>query len=121
MFTDEEIQGAKYKLRVFRINVDGSPPYKQDAASTSEKRTQAQRRDRLRDAASVEMREGIFGEPVSDRIALAITYRRLSGRCDAGNIIRGIADALEGIAYLSDRQVGEVHYVEERGAKKGTP
>jgi Holliday junction resolvase RusA-like endonuclease len=45
---------------------------------------------------------------------LLITYYRLNGRCDASNISGGIADVLNGLAYTDDRQIDEVHYVEEK-------
>ena len=47
-------------------------------------------------------------------VKIEITYHRGKGRADSTNIIGGIADALNKIAYNDDRQIKEVHYSENK-------
>ncbi|MDO8615965.1 MAG: RusA family crossover junction endodeoxyribonuclease [Dehalococcoidia bacterium] len=118
MSTYEEMKGYHYKLRIVTVEVDGSPPYKQITASPGEKRNQLTAN--LRETATKAFTEqSLFEEPVEGKLCLSITYRRLVGRCDAANIIGGIADALQDIAYINDSQVREVHYIEEPADREG--
>jgi len=86
------------------------PPYKQTPANKSEKQGQARRKDQLQQVASACRNEKFFS---AKRILLSVKYQRARGLADAANIIGGIADALEGILYLDDNRITEVHYVEE--------
>lgn len=56
-----------------------------------------------------------FKSPIEGNIKLVIKYRRYTRNYDGVNIVGGIANALEGIAYFNDRQVTEIHYSEEKG------
>ncbi|NWG11230.1 RusA family crossover junction endodeoxyribonuclease [Candidatus Bathyarchaeota archaeon] len=49
-------------------------------------------------------------------IRLSITYHRQKGKSDAVNIIGGIADALNGIAYDDDSQITQINYQETKGS-----
>jgi len=48
-------------------------------------------------------------------VKIEIVYARAEGRSDAASIIGGKVDSLQGIAFVNDRQVVEVHYHEKRG------
>ena len=48
---------------------------------------------------------------------MKVRYVRSAGKADALNILGGIGDALQGIAYEDDRQIRRVEYVEERGER----
>jgi Holliday junction resolvase RusA-like endonuclease len=113
MATYEEIKGSEYKLRYVAFEVDGSPPYKQTPADAREAASQKQRRELLQLEARKAMANAVGEGPAKEPVSISITYLRAGGRADAANIIGGIADGLEGIAYVSDSQVKEVHYVEE--------
>lgn len=99
--------------RTLEIHVEDCPPWKQLPADSGEKRRQKERRALLEEKA-----RKIFGEAacLATQINLSIKYRRNKGRADAANIIGGIADALE-VLYLNDREVKEIHYIEEQGDK----
>jgi hypothetical protein len=101
------------KKRRLEIYVEGCPPWKQAAANGDEKARQKERRALLEEKA----RE-IFGKApcLVTQIKLSIRYRRNIGRCDATNIIGGIADALQAV-YFDDREIRQVHYIEEWGDK----
>ncbi len=113
MPTYEEIKGSEYKVRYVAFEVAGSPPYKQAPADANEAANQRQRRELLQQEARKAAAEAIGEGPITGPASLSITYRRARGRADAGNIIGGILDGLEGIAYVNDYQVKEVHYAEE--------
>jgi len=49
------------------------------------------------------------------KVHLKVEYHRHKGRSDAANIIDGIADALNKIAYVDDKQIVEIHYHEALG------
>ncbi len=115
MTTEEELRAFRYRVRFIRIEVEDSPPWKQTPADTAEASRQQARRKKLQDAVRAEVAEAIGDGPLDDPVCLSITYHRVTGRSDAANVIGGIADALEGIAYVNDRLVTEVHYVEETG------
>ncbi len=118
MPTYEEIKGSEYKVRHISIEVTGSPPYKQAPADVSEAANQSQRQELLRREARKAAADVLGEGPVDGPVSISITYLRARGRADAANIIGGIADGLQGIAYVNDSQVKEVHYVEERGKEE---
>lgn len=91
------------------ISISGIPPYKQIPAK-NERKAQNERREALRKIA----RE-IFDLPSSNNVSLNIFYSRHKGRADPANIIGGIADALQGIAYKNDRQIKAINYSEKEG------
>ena len=91
------------------ISILGIPPYKQIPAK-NERKAQNERREALRKKA----RE-IFDLPNSNNVSLNIIYSRHKGKADTANIIGGIADALQGVAYKNDRQIKTIHYCEKEG------
>jgi Holliday junction resolvase RusA-like endonuclease len=93
------------------LHVVGLPPYKQACADASEKKNQQERSNTLKEAAR-EQKQAIIS---NGKVRLSITYYRSRGRSDASNIIGGISDALNGLAYIDDRQIDEIHYIEEKG------
>ena len=110
MPTYEEMKGAEYKLKLVSMRAKGPPPWKQAPADGKEKLAQQERRSLLQ----AEAHKALSAcEPAEGPVSRSITYRRAAGRSDAANIIGGIADTLEGIVYQNDRQVIEIHYVEE--------
>jgi len=94
-----------------RLHICEIPPYKQAPADTNERRNQMKRTEALKSAAVNEKTA-----PIKGKVSLTITYSRKSGRSDAANIIGGIADALNGIAYDDDKQIVEIHYSETVGS-----
>jgi len=90
--------------------VRGKPPYKQAPADPSEQENQRTYRQNL----EAEARRH-FPETISREVRIEIIYTRAKGCSDAPNIIGGIIDSLQGIAYDNDRQVVEIHYRENRG------
>jgi Holliday junction resolvase RusA-like endonuclease len=97
-------------LEVRKLHVKGIPPYKQAPADRREKENQMTRIKALRREA-----EHTFPTPIKQSIRLTIMYRRQKGRSDAANIIGGIADALNGIAYGDDKQITQINYQETKG------
>ena len=91
------------------FHVTGFPPYKQTPVDGVEKGHQVERARLLSEAASRSSQQ------LEGRVALAIRYKRKAGRSDAANIIGGIADTLQGICYVNDSQLKEIHYTEEAG------
>ena len=118
MATYEEIKGSEYKLRHITFEVAGSPPYKQAPADASEAANQNQRRALLEGQAREAAMDAVAESPVSEPVCISITYRRARGRADAANVIGGIADGLEGIAYVNDSQLKEAHYVEQTSSEE---
>jgi Holliday junction resolvase RusA-like endonuclease len=95
-----------------KLHVKEIPPYKQTPADRREKETQ-----RIRIKALKEEAGGKSEISTSKKnIRLTIDYSRCKGRSDAANIIGGIADALNGIAYDDDRQITEINYQETKGS-----
>jgi len=98
-------------MKTKKLHVEEIPPYKQTPADRRERENQKIRTDALRREA-----ESQFKTPISERnVRLTIKYCRCKGRSDAANIIGGIADALNEIAYDDDRQITEIYYQETRG------
>ena len=94
-----------------RLHVKEIPPYKQTPADEREKENQKMRTDVLKREA-----RDYFRIPISRRkVRLTIEYHRGKGRSDAANVIGGVADALNGIAYDDDNQIAEIHYRERNG------
>jgi len=90
--------------------VKRKPPYKQLPADPLKRENQRLYRQNMQSEASRH-----FPEPTIGEVKIEIVYTRAEGRHDAANIIGGIIDSLQGIAYVNDRQVVEVHYYEKRG------
>lgn len=92
--------------------VNTRPPYKQSPADPREKDNQ---RDRLESLKKIAREKLGDRSPLESSCAVHVRYIRALGASDAGNIINGILDGLQGIAFLDDRQVVEVSYKESRG------
>jgi len=86
------------------------PPYKQTPAGRRERQNQEIRAHALKVEADRQ-----FGSLLRGNVRLRIEYHRHSGRSDVANIIGGIADALNRIAYADDKQIIEIHYREVKG------
>lgn len=97
---------------VIEISVSGIPPYKQTPANNEEREHQDERRE-LRKAEAKKICKSL----INNEVSLDIIYSRHSGKADPANIIGGIADALQGIVYVNDRQIKTIHYSEKEGDK----
>ena len=97
---------------VIEFSVSGMPPYKQTPANNDEREHQHERRELLK----AEARK-ICKSLTINEVRLDIIYSRHSGKADPANIIGGIADALQGIVYVNDRQIKTIHYIEKEGDK----
>lgn len=53
--------------------------------------------------------------PKGTNVKLIIEYSRCRRNYDGVNIVGGIANSLEGIVYLNDRQITEIYYSEKKG------
>jgi len=94
-----------------KLCVKEIPPYKQAPADGRERENKRIRTMALKREAKEEL-----SIPIKQKsVRLVIWYSRLRGKSDAVNIIGGIADALNGIAYNDDRQITEIHYDETKG------
>ena len=93
------------------IHVIGIPPYKQAYADAKERMNQQERANALKVVATEQKCTLIKKE----KVRLVITYYRCRDRSDSSNIIGGVCDALNGLAYIDDRQIDEIHYSEEKG------
>lgn len=100
---------ARGKMKTV-LQVREIPPYKQTPADRRERQNQEMRADALKVEANRQ-----FGSLLRGNLRLTIEYHRHRGRSDAANIIGGIADALNKIAYDDDRQIVEIHYREAKG------
>ena len=94
---------------MMKLHVKEVPPYKQAPADQREKQLQTIRTNALREVATKEILNRLTGP-----VKIDIIYHRGKGRADSTNIIGGIADALNKIAYNDDRQIKEVHYSENK-------
>lgn len=92
-----------------QFSVKSRPPYKQAPADANERKNQQSYRMALIAEAKIH-----FAKPASGNLRMEIKYGRGRGAMDSANIIGGIADTLQGIAYLNDRQLVEVHYFEQK-------
>lgn len=58
-------------------------------------------------------------QPLEGDLRLTVTWRRARRAGDISNRIKVVEDCLEGLAYLNDRQVAEVHAYRVDGAEPG--
>ena len=99
-------------MRSVTFVVNSVPPWKQTPADDGEKCRQYERRCALQE----EARKIFAGlQMFSGCCAVIIRYSRNAGRADGANIIGGILDGLQGIAYQNDKQVTEITYREWSG------
>lgn len=94
------------------LKVIGKPPYKQSPADSSERKNQQIYREAL-----VKEAHEHCSQPISQNLKIDIRYTRANGRADSMNIIGGVADCLQGIVYINDKQIVEVHYSENKGTR----
>lgn len=98
------------------FKVENKPPYKQTPEGEAECNRQAERRDALQQRA-----RAAFGplRPLkrSVRCAVSIYYSRKKGKADSGNIVGGVLDALQCIAFKNDSQVAQISYIEWSGSR----
>lgn len=97
-----------------QFSVKSRPPYKQTPADANERMNQQAYRTAL-----IAEAKKHFVEPASGNLRIEINYGRARGVMDSANIIGGIADVLQGIAYINDRQLVEVHYSEQKAGDDG--
>ena len=91
------------------IAVPDSPPWKQVAADRAERARQQERAATCRRAAS---QTWASLPQLAGPVSVVISYARHSGGCDSANIIGGILDSLQGIAFKNDKQVTQIAYSE---------
>jgi len=103
-------------MQLVLILVRFAPPWKQAPANGQERERQDVRRQELVEAANRTIQSHI-GFPWTASVRIEIRYTR-HGRSgpDPANIIGGIADALQGIAYQNDRQLTQIRYDESGGS-----
>lgn len=110
MASRKEVERKAIKLITKKLHIVDIPPYKQAPADIHEKENQKKRAEALKTEA-----EKLFENPMRGKVHLKVEYHRHKGRSDAANIIGGIADALNKIAYVDDKQIVEIHYHEALG------
>ncbi len=104
-----------------RIEFTGLPPFKANPGPG--RRGARLRQESFKEAAqrvlaawrSEYSKDGVVPfpwDPMSAKIVLGITYTRVNGDNDAANIIGGISDALQGVFYVNDKQIGSISYWE---------
>ncbi len=49
------------------------------------------------------------GEPTKDPVRLDLTIRSSKSRADISNILKSIEDGMNGIIYVDDKQIEEIH------------
>ena len=51
------------------------------------------------------------GEPTKDPVRLDMTIRSSKSRADMSNILKSIEDGMNGIIYVDDKQIKEIHII----------
>ena len=59
------------------------------------------------------------GEPTKDPVRLDMTIRSSKSRADTSNILKAIEDGMNGIIYVDDRQIKEIHISRIEGDGEG--
>lgn len=95
-----------------QFSVKSKPPYKQAHANEKERKD----KERYKQACTNAARR-CFLTPAAGDLKLEVRYQRFRGRMDSANIIGGIADALNKIAYRDDIQLREIQYAEVPGTE----
>jgi len=91
------------------FEVFGKPPYKQTPADETERANQLRYKNTLQERARTEFQDK---EIFTGKCEVSILYERKEGKADSANIIGGIMDCLEGIAFKNDKQVAKIQYKE---------
>ena len=102
---------------MIEFEVIEKPPYKQSYASRNEQTNQEIYKESLKNEARNLMITKSIQMITKENVKLMIRYERANGRMDSANIIGGIADTLEGIVFVNDNQIKEIHYIENKGDK----
>ena len=97
-----------------KIEVDGKPPTKQTPADPKEKEDQKQRKNIFLRKIKENHHDIVLLE---GNVRLDIKVHRNSFKNDSANIVGGIADILQNIAYINDKQIKQIHYTEENSDK----
>lgn len=98
-------------VRMVRLHIRETPPSISQVTPS-----EMEEKKRFVDALQREARNQ-FKSPIvkGANVKLVIKYSRCTRNYDGVNIIGGIANALENIVYINDRQITEIHYSEEKG------
>lgn len=96
------------------LTVPGEPPSASMPADAEGKALMEEAVKTLRDLA----RETSCCPPTRDAVALAIRHIRKASRADAADIMRGVADALQGVLYEHAIQIHEASYSERPGERE---
>ncbi|MGI0013729.1 MAG: RusA family crossover junction endodeoxyribonuclease [Nitrososphaera sp.] len=91
------------------FTVNNKPPYKQSPADRTERINQAKYKESL-----IAEARNHLAEPAAGPLKMEIDVRRYRAAMDGANIIGGIADTLQDIAYSNDRQLVEIRYLERK-------
>ena len=59
------------------------------------------------------------GEPTKDPVRLDMTIRSSKSRADTSNILKSIEDGMNGIVYVDDKQIKEIHISRIEGDGEG--
>ena len=104
-----------------RIEFEGLPPFKGSGPNAArgkqrqlEFKLQAQRAfASWRTSGAGVAGVGFPWDPMLSAISLSMTYERGTGTNDAANIVGGVCDALQDVAYADDKQVRHILYAEK--------
>ena len=103
-----------------RIEFEGLPPFKgsgPNAARGKQRQYDFRLRAQRAFASWRTSGAGVAGvgfpwDPMLSAISLSMTYERGTGANDAANIVGGVCDALQDVAYADDKQVRHILYAE---------
>jgi len=59
------------------------------------------------------------GEPTKDPVRLDMTIRSSKSKADTSNILKSIEDGMNGIVYVDDKQIKEIHISRTEGDGEG--
>ena len=59
------------------------------------------------------------GEPTKDPVRLDMTIRSSKSKADTSNILKSIEDGMNGIVYVDDKQIKEIHISRVEGDGEG--
>ena len=59
------------------------------------------------------------GEPTKDPVRLDMTIRSSKSKADTSNILKSIEDGMNGIVYVDDKQIKEIHIIRTEADGEG--